>query len=123
MAQERGVGLIIKVPLDSGWLSGRYRGDSRFTDVRNRWSPEVIARRGNLIEQFATLVPQGTSLAHAALQYILAQPAISTIIPGAKTVDQALDNFAAANNHLPADVVRAIDALWENELKENPLPW
>lgn len=123
MAKERGVGLIVKVPLDSGWLSGRYRGDSRFTDVRNRWSPEVIARRGELIEQFAALVPSGTSLAHAALQYILAQPAVSTIIPGAKTVDQALDNFAAANNRLPADVVRAIDALWEHELKDNPLPW
>jgi aryl-alcohol dehydrogenase-like predicted oxidoreductase len=45
MAMERGAGLIVKVPLDSGWLSGRYRGDSRFTDVRQRWSPEVIARR------------------------------------------------------------------------------
>lgn len=123
MAQERGVGLIVKVPLDSGWLSGRYRGDSRFTDVRARWSPEVIARRAALIEQFAELLPPGTSLAHAALQYILAQPALSTIIPGAKTVEQALDNFAAANNRLPADVVLAIDALWEGELKDNPLPW
>ncbi len=123
MAQGRGAGLIVKVPLDSGWLSGRYRGDSRFTDVRQRWSPEVIARRAALLEQFAALVPPGTSLAHAALQYILAHPAISTIIPGAKTVAQALDNFAAADNRLPADVVRAIDGLWEGELKDNPLPW
>jgi aryl-alcohol dehydrogenase-like predicted oxidoreductase len=123
MAQERGAGLIVKVPLDSGWLSGRYRGDSRFTDVRERWSPEVIARRAALLEQFAALVPPGTSLAHAALQYILAHPAISTIVPGAKTVAQALDNFAAADNRLPADVVRAIDSLWEGELKDNPLPW
>jgi aryl-alcohol dehydrogenase-like predicted oxidoreductase len=123
MALERGAGLIVKVPLDSGWLSGRYRGDSRFTDVRQRWSPEVIARRAALLDQFAALVPSGTSLAHAALQYILAHPAISTIIPGAKTVEQALDNFAAANSRLPADVVRAIDGLWEGELKDNPLPW
>ncbi|MEP7188568.1 MAG: aldo/keto reductase [Roseiflexaceae bacterium] len=123
MAQERGAGLIIKVPLDSGWLSGRYRGDSRFTDVRERWSPEVIARRAALLEQFAALVPPGVSLAHAALQYILAHPAISTIVPGAKTVAQALDNFAAADSRLPADVVRAIDGLWEGELKDNPLPW
>src|SRR5581483_9350027 len=69
MAHERGAGLIVKVPLDSGWLSGRYRGDHRFDDVRKRWSPEVLARRGVLIEQFAALVPPGTSLAHAALQY------------------------------------------------------
>jgi aryl-alcohol dehydrogenase-like predicted oxidoreductase len=123
MAQERGAGLIIKVPLDSGWLAGRYRGITTFTDVRNRWSPEVIARRAALLEQFAALVPEGTSLAHAALQYTLAHPAVSTVIPGAKTVAQALDNFAAADNRLPADVVRAIDGLWEGELKANPLPW
>ncbi len=59
-AQEKGVGLIVKVPLDSGWLSGRYRGDSRFDDVRKRWSPEVIARRGALVEKFAALVPPDT---------------------------------------------------------------
>jgi aryl-alcohol dehydrogenase-like predicted oxidoreductase len=123
MAQERGAGLIVKVPLDSGWLSGRYRNTTTFTDVRNRWSPEVIARRAALLEQFAALVPEGTSLAHAALQYTLAHPAISTVIPGAKTVAQALDNFAAADGRLPADVVRAIDAIWESELKDNPLPW
>jgi aryl-alcohol dehydrogenase-like predicted oxidoreductase len=122
-AQESGVGLIVKVPLDSGWLSGRYRGDSRFDDVRNRWTPEVIARRGALVEQFAALVPPGTSLAHAALQYTLAHPAISTTIPGAKSVAQALDNFAAADRELPGEVVRAIDALWENQIKADPLPW
>jgi aryl-alcohol dehydrogenase-like predicted oxidoreductase len=122
-AQESGVGLIVKVPLDSGWLSGRYRGDSRFDDVRKRWSPEVIARRGALVEQFAALVPPGTSLAHAALQYTLAHPAISTTIPGAKSVAQALDNFAAADRELPADVVRAIDDLWEREIAADPLPW
>jgi aryl-alcohol dehydrogenase-like predicted oxidoreductase len=123
MAQERGVGLIVKVPLDSGWLSGRYRGDARFTDVRQRWSPEVLARRGALIEQFAALVPPGMSLAHAALQYCLAQPEVSTVIPGAKSVAQALDNFAAAEGRLPAEVVRAIEELWERELKGDPLPW
>lgn len=36
-AQQRGVGLIVKVPLDSGWLSGKYRTDVSFSDVRSRW--------------------------------------------------------------------------------------
>ena len=122
-AQERGVGLIVKVPLDSGWLSGRYRNGHQFNDVRNRWSPEVIARRSALIEQFAALVPPGTSLAHAALQFVLAQPEVSTVIPGPKTVAQARDNFAAAKGQLPAEVVQAIYAVWERELKGDPLPW
>ena len=122
-AQAQGVGLIVKVPLDSGWLSGRYRGNHRFDDVRTRWSPEVLARRSELIEQFAELIPPGVSLTHAALQYCLAQPEVSTVIPGPKSVAQTLDNFAAAEQRLPDDVARAIDAAVGGELAADPLPW
>lgn len=122
-AQQQGAGIIIKVPLDSGWLSGRYRKDSKFDDVRKRWSPEVIARRGALVEKFAEIIPQGTSLAHAALQFCLARAEVSSVIPGAKTVAQALDNFAAAEKQLPEESVQAIYKLWETEIESNPLPW
>ncbi len=122
-AQQGGVGLIVKVPLDSGWLSGRYRQDAQFTDVRRRWPREVIARRAQLVEQFAAVVPPGTSLAHAALQFILARPEISTLIPGAKTVAQALDNFAAAERTLPEATVQALCELWQRDIQADPLPW
>jgi aryl-alcohol dehydrogenase-like predicted oxidoreductase len=122
-AQEKGVGLIVNVPLDSGWLSGKYKRESRFADIRARWSPEVIERRAWLVEQFASLIPAGTSITHAALQYILAYPQISTIIPGAKTEAQLEDSVAAANNRLTDDVVREMYRLWERELKSDPLPW
>lgn len=122
-AQEQGVGIIIKVPLDSGWLAGRYRKDSQFSDVRKRWSPEVIARRSALVEKFAALIPPDTSLSHTALQFCLAQPQVSTVIPGAKTVAQALDNFAAAEKQLPGECVQAIRQLWESEIASDPLPW
>ncbi|MGZ9225230.1 MAG: aldo/keto reductase [Anaerolineales bacterium] len=59
-AHENGVGIIVKVPLDSGWLSGRYRKGHQFDDIRKRWPPEVVARRSELVEQFAALVPEGT---------------------------------------------------------------
>lgn len=122
-AQERGMGLIIKVPLDSGWLSGRYRGNHKFDDIRSRWSPEVLARRSDLVEKFAALVPEGTSMAHAALQFVLAQPQVSTVIPGAKTAEQALDNFAAADKQLSPETVQAMRDLWTNEIESDPLPW
>ena len=122
-AYENGVGLIIKVPLDSGWLSGRYRGGHRFDDVRKRWPPEVLARRSDLVEKFAALVPEGRSMAHAALQFCLAQPQVSTVIPGAKTVEQALDNFAAADKQLNPEVVQSMYELWEREIQADPLPW
>ena len=122
-AYENGVGIIVKVPLDSGWLSGRYRNGHSFEDVRKRWPSEVIARRSELVEQFAKLVPEGTSMAHAALQFILAQPQVSTIIPGAKSVEQALDNFAAADKQLSPEVVQSMIELWEREIMSDPLPW
>ena len=121
--QERGVGLIAKVPLDSGWLSGKYQRESSFEGVRRRWSPDVIARRAALVEQLAALVPPGRSLTHAALQYVLAQPEVSTVIAGAKTVDQVRDNAAAAASELPPEVVSELGSFWARELKDNPLPW
>lgn len=122
-AQQKGIGLIVKVPLDSGWLSGRYRGKHQFDDVRSRWSPEVLARRTALVEKFAQIVPSDRSLAHAALQFCLAQPAVSTVIPGAKSVEQALDNIAAADKQLSTECVQAIYTLWQEEIASDPLPW
>ncbi len=122
-AQQQGIGLIVKVPLDSGWLSGRYRGQHQFDDIRDRWSPAVLERRTELVEKFAQLVPADRSLAHAALQFCLAQPAVSTVIPGAKSVAQALDNIAAADQQLPAESVQAIYALWAQEIAGDPPPW
>ena len=60
---------------------------------------------------------------HAALQFILAQPQISTIIPGAKSVEQVLDNFAAAEKQLSPEVVQSMNDLWEREIMSDPLPW
>lgn len=122
-AQAQGMGLIIKVPLDSGWLSGRYRAGHKFEGVRDRWSPEVLARRSDLVEKFAALIPDERSMTHAALQFVLAQPQVSTVIPGAKSVQQALDNFAAADKGLDAETVQAIRDLWRNEIESDPLPW
>jgi len=122
-ARAKGVGLIVKVPLDSGWLSGRYRADSRFDDIRGRWTPDVIARRAGLVEKFAALLPPGTSVHHAALRYILAQPEVSTVIPGAKSPAQAAGNFAAGLDVLSPETVQAIHALWQREIASDPLPW
>ena len=122
-AAAQGIGLIAKVPLDSGWLAARYGADSRFTGVRDRWQPDVIARRAALVEQFAALLPDGLPLAHGALGYVLAQPQIATVIPGARSSQQVLDNMAAADVALDARTVDAILALWQREIEADPLPW
>lgn len=122
-AAAQGIGLIAKVPLDSGWLSGRYDADSRFSGVRDRWLPDVISRRALLVKQFAALLPAGMSLAHAALGYALAQQQLTTVIPGAKSPQQVADNMAASNVKLDTRTVDAILALWHREIKDEPLPW
>ncbi|SMB84763.1 aldo/keto reductase [Deinococcus hopiensis] len=122
-AGAKGVGLVVKVPLDSGWLSGKYGAHSRFEGIRGRWTPDVIARRAALVEQLTALVPEGHSLLHAALQFILSQRHISTVIAGAKDEQQLRENMAASRKTLPEEVVQNIQALWKRELKDAPLPW
>jgi aryl-alcohol dehydrogenase-like predicted oxidoreductase len=122
-ATAQGIGLIAKVPLDSGWLAGSYRSDSRFKGVRERWPPDVISRRAALVEQFGALLPAGLTLAHGALGYALAQPQIATVIPGARSPQQVLDNMAASDVKLDPSTVDAILALWQRAIQADPLPW
>ena len=122
-AAAQGVGLIVKVPLDSGWLSGKYDASSTFTGVRDRWTHDQIERRDRLVREFRALIPSGISVTEAALQYILARPEISTIIPGARTIEQVRSNCAASNGRLPEDIVEKVYTLWQREIENDPLPW
>lgn len=121
-AAAAGVGLIIKVPLESGWLSGKYDASSTFDGPRGRWSAEEIERRANLVEEFRSTLPAGVSLTHAALSHILARPEVSTVIPGTRSVEQLRDSLAAADVRLPAETLAAIDELGTGSARE-PLPW
>jgi aryl-alcohol dehydrogenase-like predicted oxidoreductase len=113
-AAEAGVGLIANVPLQSGWLSGKYNAGSRFSDdVRGGQSPERREQMAALVGQVRDILPAGVSLPHGALQYVLAHPQISTVIPGAKSVAQLRDNVAAAHATLPAETVQALVSFGE----------
>ena len=101
LAQERGAGIIARVPLASGFLTGKFGPDVTFppNDHRSRACPpdkarQIVATVGRL--GFLTQGGQKT-LAQAALQYCLSHPAVSTVIPGAKNPDQARDNAAASD--------------------------
>jgi aryl-alcohol dehydrogenase-like predicted oxidoreductase len=122
-AARSGLGLVAKVPLDSGWLSGKYDEHSRFDGIRERWSPEVVARRAALVRKLQALLPPAMPLAQAALSFVLAHREIATVIPGAKSRAQVEANMAAASQPMPAALVAAIHDLWETDLADNPLPW
>ncbi len=123
MAAERQVALIVKVPLDSGWLTGKYGAHSQFHDIRARWSPEVISRRTALVEKIRFLAQSHGSLTHVALRFILAHSAVTTIAPGVKSLTQLAENFSADSQTMPAAEVQWLEKFYQEEISGNPLPW
>jgi aryl-alcohol dehydrogenase-like predicted oxidoreductase len=110
LAEERNIGVIARVPLASGLLSGKMSADREFSedDHRNFNREGQAFDRGETfsgvnfetglraVEELKDLVPEGYTLAQLALRWILMHPAVSCAIPGAKRPDQAEDNLAAA---------------------------
>jgi aryl-alcohol dehydrogenase-like predicted oxidoreductase len=97
-AAGRGVGVIASIPLAYGFLSGRYTRSTCFAkdDWRSRLTREEITARVARIEELRFLAPGGVrSLAQAALQFVLAHPAVSVTIPGFRNAEQVEDLVAA----------------------------
>ena len=122
-AGRQGVGTIVKVPLESGWLSGRHDADSVFTDVRARWTRSDVALRARLVDELRALLPDGVSLPAAALGFLLAHDAVSTVIPGTRSVEHLMSSVAAADRPLPAETVAALRAWYADTLDDRPLDW
>ncbi|WP_199615737.1 aldo/keto reductase [Paenibacillus alkalitolerans] len=96
---EQDLGVLARVPLASGYLSGKYKPDAVFgeTDVRHRHDAEQ--RRAKLEEVEAIRrneVPEGMDMAVWALAWCLKHDAVTTVIPGCKTPEQVDANAAAA---------------------------
>ena len=82
LAKEKNVGIIVKIPLDSGWLTGKYDEKSVFDDIRKRWSKADIQTRASLIDKVKNIIGQQANLAQAAISFCLTFDAVSTVIPG-----------------------------------------
>jgi aryl-alcohol dehydrogenase-like predicted oxidoreductase len=122
-APANGAGVIVKVPLESGWLSGRYDAGSTFTDVRSRWSADDVALRADLVNELRALLPSGVSLVDAAVQFLLANNGVSTVIPGTRSIDHLQSSIAAAAEPLPPETVEAIRAWYADRLGDQHLDW
>ena len=117
-------GSIIKVPLESGWLSGAYDEDSRFDDVRARWSPADVALRASLAGEFRALLPKGVGVAEGALRFLLALDPVSTVIPGTRSQEHlAAGVAAAAKGPLDPDTVDAVLGWYKERLGDQALTW
>ena len=110
-ARAAGVGIIARVPLASGLLSGRYTETTTFAaddhrtynrageafDVGETFSGVPYEVGVAAARELASLVDEGVSLAQFALRWVIDQPGVSTVIPGARNPDQVAANAAAAS--------------------------
>jgi aryl-alcohol dehydrogenase-like predicted oxidoreductase len=101
VAEEYDVGILVRVVFDEGVLTGKYTADTRFAadDFRNNYFAgdrlaSAVARVDKIKEDVA---PYGLSMPQVALQFALAHPGVSTVIPGIRSVYQAEANAAAAD--------------------------
>jgi aryl-alcohol dehydrogenase-like predicted oxidoreductase len=114
LAKEKGYGIIVRVPLASGLLSGKYRPDTVFSrdDVRQNFlTPRRLEEVLPRVDEAKSIIG-GTarSLAEGALRFTLANDAVSTVIPGAKNVRQVEMNASADEVRIPQEVVEKLRA-------------
>lgn len=116
--QERNIGVIVRGPLAMGKLTGKFTTETTFPegDVRKGWtSPEHkpnFIRDLDFAEKLRFLENRRT-MSQAALAYVLAHPAVSTAIPGAKTPQQVADNVSAVERELTEDELARLKKLLE----------
>ena len=93
------LGVLARVPLASGFLSGKYQPDAKFpdNDVRADRKPEVNAQQIAQALQVLQQVPTGVDPASWACSWCLQHPAISSVIPGIKSIEQLVINAAGAD--------------------------
>src|SRR3954464_15475422 len=130
-ARRRGVGIIVRVPLASGLLSGKYSRETTFSsddhrnynrhgeafDVGETFAGVPFEAGLEAVEELRPLVPGDATLAQFALRWILMHDAVSTVIPGARNVEQAQGNAAAAA--VPAlddDAMARVRAVYEERI-------
>ncbi len=102
-AKAKKVGILAREPLANGLLTGKYKPGHKFvkTDHRNRWTAEKLELELKKVEMLRKImVTERLSLTRAALEYVLDFDAVSSVIPGAKTTAQILENMEASNNPL-----------------------
>ncbi|WP_276119285.1 aldo/keto reductase [Pararhizobium qamdonense] len=131
-ALKKNVGIIVRVPLASGLLSGKITTETKFADDDHR----KFNRNGEFfdvgetfagvpldvaleaVEQVRPLVPQGASMAQFALAWILQSKAVSVVIPGARNEEQAKANAAASDlAAIPSETLTALADVYERLIK------
>jgi aryl-alcohol dehydrogenase-like predicted oxidoreductase len=135
-AAEAGVGIIARVPLASGLLSGKYTRDTTFDesdhrnynrhgaafDVGETFSGVDYETGLAAVDELRSVLPDDVPLPQAALRWIIDQPGVTTVIPGARNPTQAQRNAAAGASTLPAGFADAVRRVYDEKLRADIHP-
>ena len=131
-AKANNVGIIARVPLASGLLSGKMSKDSSFPeddhrnfnrhgeafDIGETFSGVDFATGVEAADELKAVVPEGHTLAQTALRWILMHPAVSTVIPGAKNPAQAKANARASDlEMLPPSTMQKVREVYDAKIR------
>ncbi len=112
IAKGKGYGIIARVPLASGLLTGKFRTTTTFAadDVRQNFlTPRRLEEVMPKVDEVRSIIGgSARSLTEGALRFVLGDDTVSTTIPGARNVRQVEMNVAAAEGRLPNDVIERL---------------
>jgi aryl-alcohol dehydrogenase-like predicted oxidoreductase len=119
LAQKENVGIIVRVPLRRGLLTGKLKPEDQqgfqADDVRARnFAGNIFKEQLDKVDRLRFLEKTGRSLAQAAIAFCVAHPAVGTVIPGGRNARQARENTAAAETPLSQEELRKIAELWRS---------
>jgi aryl-alcohol dehydrogenase-like predicted oxidoreductase len=132
-AKEKKVGILARVPLASGMLTGKFTAQSQFAkddhrnfnrhgeafDVGETFSGVDYNTALEVVDAMRPLVPPGATMTQFALRWILMFDAVTCAIPGAKRPDQAADNCAASGiAPLSDEAMSKVRQLYESRVRE-----
>jgi len=132
-AKQRQVGVLARVPLASGMLTGKLKPDSLFAPNDHReynragesfdrgetFSGVEYGSGLQAVEQLKTICPAGMSMTQFALRWILMFDAVTCAIPGAKRPSQVDENFIAADMPpLPAETMEQVRAIYQKDIRD-----
>lgn len=130
-AHEKGVGIIVRLPLASGLLTGKFSSDTVFpeNDHRNFNRDGQLFNVGEtfaglpfelgvrLSDELKVLLPHGTSLAQFALRWILEHPEVTAVIPGASSALQVRENASVSGlRPIPQDLMHRLRIFYQQEV-------
>jgi aryl-alcohol dehydrogenase-like predicted oxidoreductase len=133
-AREAGVGIVARVPLASGLLAGKYDEGTTFAaddhrtfnrhgeafDVGETFSGVPFDVGVSAARKVGALTPGGATTAQLALRWIIDQPGVSTVIPGARNAAQARANASAADlASLPGETLEELREIYDTDIREH----